>query len=189
MADGGRRDPVPAARQKLLDVCGLSEAGVAAIDADVEEEVRDGGGHGDAGAARPQPPPAGVLRRQRPVPARQRRRAAASPVRLPAASQRVEPLPRGSVKNGDAVRLALEYLLEHNPGAFLSGLDMGVYGSAFKTCKGLIERHGAERVIDMPHVRIGLGGVRPGGIAGGRASRSSSSSSPISPPRRPRKSA
>ncbi len=30
------------------------------------------------------------------------------------------------------------------------GLDIGRYGSAFKTCKGLIDRFGPDRVIDMP---------------------------------------
>jgi 2-oxoisovalerate dehydrogenase E1 component len=29
-------------------------------------------------------------------------------------------------------------------------MDVGAYGSAFKTCKGLVERYGADRVIDMP---------------------------------------
>ena len=54
------------------------------------------------------------------------------------------------MKNGEAVGRALDYLLEHNPKAVLLGLDVGAYGSAFKTCKGLIERHGPQRVIDMP---------------------------------------
>ena len=30
------------------------------------------------------------------------------------------------------------------------GMDVGVYGSAFKTCKGLFKDYGRERVMDMP---------------------------------------
>ena len=40
MRDWRARDPVPAARQKLLDLCGMSEAGVAAIEQKIDEEVR-----------------------------------------------------------------------------------------------------------------------------------------------------
>ncbi len=74
-------------------------------------------------------------------------------------SVRFRPPPRGpsakrfqakGVKNGDAVNLALDYLLANQPRAFLAGMDVGVYGSAFKTCKGLVDRYGADRVIDMP---------------------------------------
>ena len=47
-------------------------------------------------------------------------------------------------------------------------MDIGVYGSAFKTCKGLIERFGPERVIDMPIcesaiVGFALGASQTGG--------------------------
>ena len=47
------------------------------------------------------------------------------------------------VKNGEAVNMALDYLLANEPGAFLAGMDVGVYGSAFKTCKGLVDRFGS----------------------------------------------
>ena len=63
---------------------------------------------------------------------------------------RLKPFQAKGVKNGDAVNMALDYLLANQPTAFLAGMDVGVYGSAFKTCKGLVERYGADRVIDMP---------------------------------------
>ena len=75
------------------------------------------------------------------------------------------PLPpyrAAKVKNGEAVTRALDYVLEHNPRAFLFGLDVGTYGSAFKTCKGLIERHGADRVLDMPLCESALVGFALG---------------------------
>jgi 2-oxoisovalerate dehydrogenase E1 component len=65
-------------------------------------------------------------------------------------SFRVPPLSAKGVKNGDAVNMALDHLLANHPSAYLAGMDIGAYGSAFKTCKGLMERYGAHRVIDMP---------------------------------------
>jgi 2-oxoisovalerate dehydrogenase E1 component len=53
-------------------------------------------------------------------------------------------------RNLNAVNAALDYILQNFPSAVLIGQDIGVYGSAFKTCKGLYEKYGADRVIDMP---------------------------------------
>lgn len=53
-------------------------------------------------------------------------------------------------RNLNAVTAALDYLMEHNPTMTIVGQDVGVYGSAFKSCKGLFEKYGADRVIDMP---------------------------------------
>ena len=75
---------------------------------------------------------------------------------------RVKPCQAPRVKNGDAVNRALDYLLSNNPRAFLFGLDVGTYGSAFKTCKGLIDRFGPERVIDMPLCESGTVGMALG---------------------------
>ena len=101
--------------------------------------------------------------------------AAGEPPGLGSASGGEAPLPPGpdgrpllppyraaKVKNGEAVTRALDYLLEHNPRAFLFGLDVGTYGSAFKTCKGLIERHGGGRVLDMPLCESALVGFALG---------------------------
>ncbi len=125
------RDPLPAARHRLLDLAGYSEGAVAELEAEIEavieQTVRD------------------ALRVARPDP----KRHAWIPYCTTARS-RVAPFATPKAKNGDAVRLALDYLLEHNGRAFLAGQDVGVYGSAFKTCKGLIDRFGPERVMDLP---------------------------------------
>ena len=103
-----------------------------------------GAGPGDAGRpARPDGQPHGRIRRGD-------------------AAAAVKPYHTPRVKNGEAVGRALDYLLENNPQAFLFGLDVGVYGSAFKTCKGLIERHGADRVMDMPLCESALVGFALG---------------------------
>ncbi len=80
----------------------------------------------------------------------------------PAAPLDVKPYQAAKVKNGEAVNRALDYLLGRQPEAFLLGLDVGRYGSAFKTCKGLIDRYGPERVIDMPLCESGLVGFALG---------------------------
>jgi 2-oxoisovalerate dehydrogenase E1 component len=139
------RDPVPAARKKLLDACGMSEAGIAAIEQEIEEELR-------AALALAMPV-------KRPDPEEHRMSVFADaapacdgavPPPAPADEMSLPPYRAAKVKNGEAVTRALDYLLEHDPRAFLFGLDVGTYGSAFKTCKGLIERYGADRVLDMP---------------------------------------
>ena len=143
MQEWRRRDPLPAARQKLLELSGMSEASVAAMERSTTMRSAT-----SRAMSRP--------RRERAVFA-ETTPAEVKPYRTP------------RVKNGEAVGRALDYLLENNPRAFLFGLDVGVYGSAFKTCKGLIERHGPERVLDMPIcesalVGFALGASQTGGL-------------------------
>ena len=136
-------DPLSAARQKLLDLGGMSESGVAAMERAVDEEVRE-----SLGRAMPV---------GRPDPLENR-----MVVFADAPPMVAKPYHTPRVKNGEAVGRALDYLLEHNPRAFVLGLDVGVYGSAFKTCKGLIERHGPDRVLDMPICESALAGFALG---------------------------
>jgi len=125
------RDPLAGARQKLQEVCGLSGAHLAQIEAAVEAEVHEA-------MAKAMP----VARPAMPQPQWDVYALSAPPA--------VKPVTVHKAKNGDAVRLALEHILANCPQAFLAGMDVGAYGSAFKTCKGLIERFGPQRVIDMP---------------------------------------
>lgn len=132
-----QHDPLPRARRRLLEVGGLRDGEVAQIEAAVEEEVREAVARAMA-VARPLAP-----KQQWDV------YASAPPPAL-------NPLTARKVKNGDAVRLALDYILSNCPEAFLAGLDVGAYGSAFKTCKGLVDRFGPDRVIDMPICESGI---------------------------------
>ncbi len=143
-------DPVPATRRKLMETCGMSEAAVAAIEQAVEEEV-----HSALSLAMAVGRPDAMKSRM-----------AVFADSSPAA---VKPYHTPPVKNGEAVGRALDYLLEQNPQAFLFGLDVGAYGSAFKTCKGLFERHGPQRVMDMPvcesaQVGFALGASQTGAL-------------------------
>ena len=150
---GGNRDPLPAARQKLLDAL---------------RHVRGGGG---GSSSRRSTTKCGRRSAQamavgRPDPSSNRMAVFAERAGRAAT---VKPIARRAVKNGEAVGRALDYLLENNPQAFLFGLDVGMYGSAFKTCKGLIERHGPERVLDMPLCESALVGFALGASqVGGR---------------------
>lgn len=136
-------DPLPKTRRKLQEISGLSEQDIVELESVVEQEVRQA--------------VAKALTVARPEPKKYRWSVYANspPVTT-------KPVKVARAKNGDAVNLALDYILTNNPRAFLAGLDIGQYGSAFKTCKGLIDRHGPSRVIDMPLCESGLVGFALG---------------------------
>ena len=138
-----RQDPLPRTRRLLQEMGLLGEAEIARLERDVETVVQDAVARA-LKAARPK----GCVES----------RSVYSPG-LPAA---VKPFQARRVKNGDAVNLALDYLLANDPRAVLLGMDVGAYGSAFKTCKGLVERYGEERVIDMPLAESGIMGLALG---------------------------
>src|SRR5271156_903853 len=50
----------------------------------------------------------------------------------------------------EAIKQAMYEEMERDPAVVLLGEDVGVYGGAFKTSEGLLERFGWERVIDTP---------------------------------------
>ncbi len=136
-------DPLPKARQRLQEVCGFSEAAVESLERELDEETQDAV-IAALSVARPDP-----LTHRWDIHARSE-------------SPKLEPFRAAKVKNGDAVHHALDYILAHHPRAFLAGMDVGVYGSAFKTCKGLLQRFGPNRVIDMPIAESGIVGFTLG---------------------------
>ncbi len=50
----------------------------------------------------------------------------------------------------EAIRQGLWEEMERDPSVFLLGEDIGAYGGAFKVTAGMLEKFGAERVIDTP---------------------------------------
>src|ERR1700692_3402688 len=50
----------------------------------------------------------------------------------------------------EAIKQAMYEEMERDPAVVLIGEDIGVYGGAFKTSEGLLEKFGWERVIDTP---------------------------------------
>ncbi len=61
-----------------------------------------------------------------------------------------------------AIQEAMAIALESDPTVFLMGEDIGVYGGAFQVTGDLVERFGADRVIDMPISELGGAGVAVG---------------------------
>jgi 2-oxoisovalerate dehydrogenase E1 component len=135
------RDPLPRTRRKLLEYCPEEE--IVCIEREIDEDIR--------GIV------AKALEAGRPHPDQQPWTAYAK-----TSPPRVKPCQAQRVKNGDAIKRALDYILANHPRSFLFGLDIGVYGSAFKTCKGLFDRYGADRVIDMPLAESAMLGMALG---------------------------
>jgi 2-oxoisovalerate dehydrogenase E1 component beta subunit len=70
----------------------------------------------------------------------------------------------------EAIRQGLWEEMERDPGVFLIGEDIGVYGGAFRVTAGFLDHFGAQRVIDTPiaesaivgaAIGAGLMGLRP----------------------------
>ncbi|HKS95163.1 MAG TPA: alpha-ketoacid dehydrogenase subunit beta [Terriglobia bacterium] len=50
----------------------------------------------------------------------------------------------------EAIRQGIWEEMERDPSVFLLGEDIGAYGGAFKVTEGMLEKFGADRVIDTP---------------------------------------
>jgi 2-oxoisovalerate dehydrogenase E1 component len=125
------RDPVPATRQRLMAQDLASDTEITQWEDAIRDEIETAI---SAAAKVGRPKPTGPKQ----------------PTYAPAKVRKVEPFAAKNVKNGAAVNHALAYLLGRDERASLIGLDIGPYGSAFKTCKGLSEKFGADRVLDFP---------------------------------------
>lgn len=137
------REPVARAREKLARVSGYDESRIRELEQGIQEEI-------DRCTEQ-------VLEIPPPTPDRKSWQVFAAPdyPQLP-------PYSAGAVKNLTAVNSALHYLLEHNPDAIMIGEDIGPYGSAFKSCKGLHARYGGDRVMDMPIAESAITGFALG---------------------------
>lgn len=62
----------------------------------------------------------------------------------------------------EAITKGLAQLLEEDPDALLMGEDIGANGGVFRATAGLLERFGAERVIDTPLSEAGFVGAAIG---------------------------
>ena len=67
----------------------------------------------------------------------------------------------------EAVNLALAHEMEQDPEMVLLGEDIGINGGVFRATAGLLERFGAERVLDTPLAENMLAGVAVGMAAQG----------------------
>ncbi|WP_052078921.1 alpha-ketoacid dehydrogenase subunit alpha/beta [Spirochaeta lutea] len=75
---------------------------------------------------------------------------------------RLPPLSLQGVTPVQAVNAALDHAMEHDPAVILMGEDVGTYGGPFKATKGLFEKYGRPRVLDMPLAESGFTGFAVG---------------------------
>lgn len=138
-----QRDPLQNARKALLEDLGISDQDLKAMESRIDEEIE---GYVDQALTCP-----------RPVADRSQWH-----VYAPSVKKTAEPFKADNVKNLQAVNHALAYILKNDPSAVLLGQDIGAYGSAFKSCKGLFEQFGGDRVIDTPICESGTVGFALG---------------------------
>ncbi len=62
----------------------------------------------------------------------------------------------------EAIRQGIWEEMERDPGVFLLGQDIGVYGGAFKITAGMLEKFGERRVIDTPLSESAIAGAAIG---------------------------
>ncbi len=66
-----------------------------------------------------------------------------------------------------AIQEACREEMNQNPGVFLLGEDIGVYGGAYGATRGLQEEFGEQRVIDTPIAESAIGGMAVGAAMSG----------------------
>ncbi len=59
----------------------------------------------------------------------------------------------------EALREAIQQAMEKDERVFLIGEDVGIYGGAFGVSAGLLEKFGADRIIDTPISEAGIAGA------------------------------
>src|SRR5258705_6983727 len=62
----------------------------------------------------------------------------------------------------EAIRRGLFEEMDRDPSVFCMGEDIGAYGGAFKVTEGLLDRFGADRVLDTPISETGFVGAAAG---------------------------
>ena len=67
----------------------------------------------------------------------------------------------------DALNGALDEELTRDPTVFVVGEEVGTYNGAYKVTKGLLEKHGARRIIDTPITEHGFAGMAVGAAMNG----------------------
>ncbi len=139
-----KRDPLVVARRRLTTETGIADADLVALEARWEEEVSK-----EANRA---------LDRERISP---------STVGWDtySVSSETPRLPETTLSDAtpvQAINRALDLAMESDPSVFLIGEDIGAFGGPFKTTKGLFEKYGRERVVDMPLAESGFTGFALG---------------------------
>ena len=62
----------------------------------------------------------------------------------------------------EAIRSALDVVMDKDPNVVILGEDVGYFGGVFRCTAGLQEKHGKTRVFDTPISECGIIGVAVG---------------------------
>ena len=138
-AQNQQKDPLKFARSEYLEHCGGDEQELLAIETELCRQL-DSLVNDALGVGRPSAPSVSME------------------VFAPVKYKSIKPYRAKNVRNTNAINTALQHILEENSSAFVCGQDVGKYGSAFKTCKGLIDKFGSQRIIDTPICEAGTTG-------------------------------
>jgi len=138
-AENQKKDPLVSARAALIESCGVGDEELSAIEARLLAELDE------------------TIREAIPI-ARPNAVSVSMDVFASAKYPSVKPYSAKNVRNMQAVNTALDHILAENGDAVILGQDIGRYGSAFKTCKGLIDKYGKARVVDTPICEAGTVG-------------------------------
>lgn len=67
-----------------------------------------------------------------------------------------------TVKYSEAISMALAEEMDRDPNVFQLGEEIGQYQGTFKVTQGMMQRYGAERIVDTPISEIGMVGMATG---------------------------
>lgn len=68
----------------------------------------------------------------------------------------------------DALNTAMDEEMKHDESVILLGEEVAQYNGAYKVSKGLLDKHGPERVIDTPITEMGFAGLAVGAALSGK---------------------
>jgi len=67
-----------------------------------------------------------------------------------------------TMKYSDAIHMALMEEMDRDPNVFQLGEEIGQYQGTFKITQGMLQKYGAERIVDTPISEIGMVGMATG---------------------------
>jgi 2-oxoisovalerate dehydrogenase E1 component len=141
-----KEDPVPLMRVKLLETGHVDEAELGALEAEWREHVSTEANRAIA-VRKPDPDTLVWSAYRKAVPKE-------NPVLPPLEMKDAYPV--------QAINAALDLAMEADRGVYLLGEDIGDYGGPFKATKGLYQKYGRSRVLDMPLAESGFTGFAIG---------------------------
>ena len=151
------RDPIPTFAARLVEARIVTQAEVDALQRQVEQEIKQAT---EFALASPTPP-VEELELYVYAPSRWTAADVARERELRARCQAGGPGTR-KIRYWQAIQEALREEMQRDPGVFVMGEDVGLYGGAYGATRDLFEEFGPERVRDTPISEATIGGAAVG---------------------------